>query len=269
MAAQPLKDLTVFVSASVPDAYVGTNRASDLFNLLGGLIRCVLDGGGGVVFGGHPSLVIYAHAVALKAGSDNGGIHIYQLRRFYQNPVRSALVEQMLKLEGRTDVAIGRPLGLEDSSAFRSVEWIPVLEGGREAELEQMRRAMAERSQAAIFGGGRTTGFHGVKPGILQEYEIFREVHRGRPEAVYLTGILDGTTLDLISENERNGVTEPNTLEPGQLAKVRRSDNPDLVCGLIMADLVRFAAKLTSDRTITPATPAMASKRPRRKHRVK
>ena len=100
MIDQPLRDLLVMLAASVPEEHVGKDRSLDLFHLLEGLIVCILDGGGGVIFGGDPSVVAYAHAAALKAGPDNGGVHICQLRRFYKDSVRRSLVECMLKLEG-------------------------------------------------------------------------------------------------------------------------------------------------------------------------
>jgi SLOG cluster2 len=252
MIDRPLRNLTVMLSASVPDEYMGKDRSLDLFSLLKGLISCILDGGGGVVFGGHPSVVAYAHAAALKAGPDNDGVHIYQLRRVHKDPVHRSLVECMLKLEGHTDEEV-KTLDLEDSKAFRSVNWFPELPRGVGAELEQMRRAMAERSQAAVFSGGRTTGFYGEKPGIQQEYEIFREVHASKAESVYLTGILGGATLDLIKKNEADA-REPNSLGPYALIEVRQSDNPDLVCGLIIADLMKFAARLRRDSKPLPST---------------
>ena len=119
--------------------------------------------------------------------------------------------------------------------------WFPELAGGVRAELEDMRRAMAERSQAAVFSGGRTKSFLGTKPGIQQEYEIFRDVHANKPGSVYLVGILGGATLDLIKKIEADA-PEPNSLGPNALIAVRQSDNPDLVCGLIIADLMKLGA---------------------------
>ncbi len=252
MIERPLRNLMVMLSASVPDESVGKARSLDLFSFLKGLISCILDGGGGVAFGGHPSVVAYAHAAALKAGSDNDGVHIYQLRRVHKDPVHRSLVECMLKLEGHTDEEV-KTLDLDDSKAFRSVNWFPELAGGVGAELEQMRRAMAERSQAAVFSGGRTKGFYGEKPGIQQEYELFREVHAGKAESVYLAGILGGATLDLIKKIESHA-REPNSLGPYALIEVRQSDNPDLVCGLIITDLMRLVARLRTDSRPLPST---------------
>jgi hypothetical protein len=240
------------LSASVPDEFVGSSRSLVLFSLLEGLIRSVLDGGGGVVFGGHPSVLVYGHAAALKAGAENNGVHIYQLRRVHKDPVRRSLVESMLRLEGRTEEEV-KTLDLDDSRAFRSVNWFPELPSGVGAELAQMRRAMSQRCQAAVFSGGRTIGYYGDKPGIQQEYEIFREVRSGKEESVYLTGILGGATLELIKQHEA-GAREPNSLATNALMQVRQSDDPDLICGLIIADLMKYAGRLRSNSSDSTAT---------------
>ena len=217
-----LAGFKVFLSSSIPEDLEGHFRAQDHFSLLTSLVGRILQSGGLVVFGGHPSITPLVHSVGRHAKA--GGILLYQSENF-----RGLVGPEV-----------------NDSAIFHAVEWIPQQQDVG-ASLLDMRQRMARQADAATFAGGRNKKFFGPKPGIRQEYEVFLQEHAHGP--VYLVGMLGGAARDLI----REGVAEPNTLGSEELRDIHESDDVDLIVGTILADLKRTWAR--ANPTIQAPTP--------------
>jgi hypothetical protein len=103
-----------------------------------------------------------------------------------------------------------------------------------------MRQEMVKTAKAAIFIGGKTQGFLGKIPGIREEYQCFMETHPNGP--VYLLGIFNGETLNIIQEHENQQIHEPNLMNADELNAVRHSRDTDWIANLVLADLRKAAS---------------------------
>jgi hypothetical protein len=216
--------IPVLLSAALPEELRGTHRALDLQQLLVALLRGLLTGGGRLVFGGHPSVTPLIHRIASEAGFSVPSIELYQLTRF-----REEAPEEIY------------------APTF-SLHWVDA------AELSTMRDEMAERSAAALFVGGKTSGYTGPRPGIRDEYERFLAFHPQGP--VYLLGLLDGEALRMIHEMEEAGQREPNGLSPAELRLLHQTTDVDVAVSLVLTDLRRVFG-------VSPAVAPSTAKRRR------
>jgi hypothetical protein len=212
-----LNSLPVFLSASVPQNLVETNKAQGMFDLLVALAGGILSNSGVLVFGGHPSISPIIHKVALLSGTRRDHIRLFQLERFRK------FVPQQIQ------------------EAFKDIEWFGQDKNDPQSlaeDLGEMRDAMVKASRAGIFIGGKTEGFAGNLPGIRDEYERFLARHPEGP--VYLIGMLEGEALNLINEEGANAHRENlNSLQEDELEILRHSTNADLIASIILRDLER------------------------------
>ena len=214
-----LKNIPVMLSASLPTELIGTSRAQESFNVIVTLIRAILSSGGTLVFGGHPSITPLVHRVALSSDIGEARIILFQDARFRETA----------------------PKEVKDKTIFKEVRWIKSKSSYRNDPnqiLSTMRQEMVENSTAGVFIGGKTKGFIGSIPGLKDEYNRFIKCHPRGP--AYLLGLLEGEALSIIKEMEKKGTGEPNTLTEGELRTLHKTDNIDLACSLILADLSRW-----------------------------
>lgn len=211
-----LNNYPVLLSASLPDELKGTRAADDLYGLLVVLAGGILRRGGVFVFGGHPSVTPLVHRVATQMQVQPGQIRLYQLRR-------------LAKLA---------PKEIGDRSVFGEVQWSGEAEGTLETlaiELESMRDRMVQEAAAAVFVGGRTQGFLGGKPGILDEFQRFRRLRPRGP--AYILGALAGVSALLI----RDRTEEMNSLTEVERQLLHETGDVDLAASLVLMDLERQA----------------------------
>jgi len=77
-----LKNVSVFLSASLPEDLVNTPRAQDLFDLLVTLGGDILSAGGTLLFGGHPSVTPLIHRLAKDSGEGDWSVRLFQADQF-------------------------------------------------------------------------------------------------------------------------------------------------------------------------------------------
>jgi hypothetical protein len=220
---KPLRNISVLVSASIPDELKQSLQAQDIFAVIIMFTQQIIAAGGRLVFGGHPTITPLIHRAEVTVGVEKEAIQLYQLRLFKQ------------------DV----PQEIWDQQVFSQVHWIGdekpadgvIPQSMMIANLTAMRQAMMQNSQAAVFIGGKTTDFYGAKPGIRDEYERFLASHPRGP--VYLVGLLEGETKKIITELEQQQQREPNGLTERQLRIIHHGDNIDLIAPVIVTDIAR------------------------------
>jgi hypothetical protein len=217
--------LPVLLSASVPDEIVGTPDAQRLYELVAAIVRAIFDLGARLVFGGHPTITPLVHRLAKGRGVPPPGVELFQLERFRDKA----------------------PSETFDRSVLRQVHWVGDPNLDMTEDLARLRDPMVNLAQAAIFVGGKTTGFSGGKPGIRDEYERFRTAHPDRP--VYLVGSAGGETARLIQDaaKDASGTDwEKNGLQGEARHVLHGSHDPSLVAALIARDLLRLAGGPTA-----------------------
>jgi hypothetical protein len=179
-------------------------------------VRSLLGAGATLVFGGHPTITPLVHRAAKALGERKPPISLYQLERF----------------RGQ------EPPETKDTTIFDDVHWVGDRNLDINADLVNLCDPMIAQAKAAVFVGGKTTGFKGGKPGIRDEYERFRASHPGNP--VYLVGHLDGETAKLITEVAAGKDLERNGLATEAREEVHESDDENIVAALIVRDLQRL-----------------------------
>jgi len=211
--------LPVLLSASVPDEIARTPEAQRVYELVAALVRALFDQGARLVFGGHPTITPLVHRLA-RERSAPPAIELFQLERFRPQA----------------------PPEASDAAVFGQVHWVGDPAADLTADLASLRDPMVQLAAAAIFVGGKTTGFGGAKPGIRDEYERFRAQHPNAP--VYLIGAAGGETARLIEDaaQDPSGADwEQNGLHGEALHVLHASQDPSLVAALIARDLAGLA----------------------------
>lgn len=204
--------MPVLISASVPDEAVGTPGAQRVYDFVSAIVHALFDTGVQLMFGGHPTITPLVHQVAGSRTDRRPAISLYQLERYRDQA----------------------PPETFDRVVFDRVHWVGVPEAALEEDLANLRESMAKLARAAVFVGGKTTGFIGGKPGIRDEFARFRAYHADGP--VYLVGGAGGETARLIHEagpvdQEKNGLA-------GEARHVlHASDDAQVVAALIARDL--------------------------------
>ncbi len=214
---KPLIGISVMLSASVPNELSSLMDAQDILTALILFTQKIIASGGQIVFGGHPTVTPLVRKAALSINGEKEAVLLYQLRRFREQA----------------------PEEIRDIEAFREIHWIGSEQGDvpMELELSEMRDAMCGASQAAIFIGGKTSGYLGNKPGIRDEYERFLKQNPGGP--VYLLGVMNGETGRIIQELEQQKQHEPNCLSDKERHVVYHENNIDLIAPIVVQDIAR------------------------------
>lgn len=215
------RPLPVLLSASVPDELAGTPQAQRIYDLGAAIVTALFDSGCHLVFGGHPTVTPLVHHIARTRAGAKSPIDLFQLERF----------------RGKA------PPEAADGAVFDRVHWVgdPALDIG--ADLANLRDPMVQLARAAIFVGGKTTGFSGGNPGIRDEFERFRARHPDDP--VYLVGGAGGETARLIEESKGRD-REKNGLQGEARHVLHASHDEHLVAALIARDLARYRADSAS-----------------------
>jgi len=222
--SRPLEGVDILLSASVPDELVRSPRAQDLYSALVIMVRHIIDAGGTIVFGGHPSITPLIDRAVRRRGGDTEQIKLFQLSRF------------------RTSI----PDWLQQAPFFSEVHWCGTGREDIDHELGEMRDAMSATAKAAIFIGGKTTGNVGKVKGIRDEYQRFTALHPDGP--VYLLGMMDGETAAIIEDLNQHGEREPNGLTSREASLVHRSDNLYVIVPLILRDLMAISTANKPDK---------------------
>jgi hypothetical protein len=208
--------LPVLLSASVPDEIAHSPEAQRLYELVAAIVRALFDQGARLVFGGHPTITPLVHRLARERGAAAPPVELFQLERFRADAVPETF----------------------DASVFPNVHWIGDPAAGLAQDLAGLRDPMVQLARAAVFVGGKTTGFRGSKPGIRDEYERFRARH---PEApVYLLGTVGGETARLIedaAQDDSGADWEKNGLHGEARHVLHASHDPALLAALVARDL--------------------------------
>ena len=119
-------------------------------------------------------------------------------------------------------------------------------EGSRAADLSDMRKRMAEETDARIIIGGKTTGYQGDRPGVLEEALLF--VHAGKP--LYVVGAFGGVAGEIASYLMGQGSGEfkeqirswdlsilNNGLSPEENRRLLQSRNESEIVALVLRGL--------------------------------
>ncbi len=205
--------MPVMLSASMPDDLAQTPRSQDLMSVIALLTHEIAAADGRIIFGGHPSITPLIRQ-ALSSAGKTGVADLYQLRRFEQSA----------------------PQEIRDKNIFPQIEWIDP-KGSIDDELGEMREKMAQASAAAIFIGGKTSGSLSKTAGIRDEYQRFLKHHPDGP--VYLVGLMNGETLNIIRKLEGMQEKEKNTLSDNESQTLHHSRSIDLIVSLILEDLAK------------------------------
>jgi len=221
LAKNIFKGYPVMLSASLPNDLENRYQSQDLYDLLVSLVGGILSSGGTLVFGGHPTITPLVHRLASSISIKKSPIILFQLAR--HKPIV--------------------PKEVYDGNIFTDIRWIGN-EGDSDTQtlvdgLSMMWQEMVQTAKAAIFMGGKTQGFSGKIPGIREEYQRFMETHPNGP--VYLLGIFNGETLNIIQEHENQQIREPNFMNADELNAVRHSKDTDWIANLVLADLRKTA----------------------------
>lgn len=224
-SAHPLKEVSVFLSASIPDELNNTFRGQELFPVVAMLTEEILRLGGRLVFGGHPTItpLVWRSArdllrsLSINPQTMSDRIELHQLRRFDAVKPREAA----------------------DQQVFPTIHWYgrPDKSGDINEELREMREAMTQIANAAIFIGGKLQAAHGSLPGIRDEFNRFTRNH---PEApFYLTGLLEGESARLIKEVEAGSIHEVNGLNDIERQYLHHETLVEFIVSLIIKDLIQ------------------------------
>lgn len=211
--------LPVLLSASVPDEIARTPEAQGVYELVAAIVRALFDLDVPLVFGGHPTITPLVHRLAREREVAAPPIELFQLERF------------------RADA----PPETFDVAVFPQVHWLGDPSADTAADLANLRSPMIALARAAIFVGGKTTGFSGAKPGIRDEFERFRASQPDAP--VYLVGAAGGETARLIEDAAKDATGadwERNGLQGDARHCLHASRDPSLVAALIARDLRRY-----------------------------
>ncbi len=215
--AKPLENIPVMLSASIPDELMESLQAQDIFSVIILFTKHILNAGGRLVFGGHPTVTPLVHQVCKSMEHKPDAVRLHQLNRF-------------------KDTA---PEEIKDKQVFQNIYWFGSENRNDDIvpDLAEMRDAMADMSRAAIFVGGKTIrhDHYGDKPGVRDEYERFVKKHPNSP--IYLVGLLEGESKVIIEELEKKGEREPNGLTDKQLRIIHHGKNIDLIAPVVVSDI--------------------------------
>ena len=211
----------VLLSASVPDETAGTPEAQRVYDFAAAIVTALFDAGVPLVFGGHPTITPLVHRLARDYGGACPPIDLFQLERF--------------RAEAPRETA--------DSAVFDRVHWVGDPARDIAADLGDLREQMTALARAAVFIGGKTTGFKGTEPGVRDDFERFHARHPRAP--VYLAGGAGGETARLAAE-ARGQDWEHIGLQGEAREVLHGSRDGHIVAALIVRDLIRHAGPASS-----------------------
>jgi hypothetical protein len=170
------------------------------------LSQALVDLGATLVFGGHPSITPLMHrAISDIPGSKKGHVELHQARLWKTD--RSTL-----------------PQIVREGPLFRGAHW----HGSGNSENDDvaaLRDGMIVAGlDAGVFVGGKTKGFYGPKPGIIDEHERFIAACPGKP--AFIVGLAGGAARLIPCD----GAVVSEVL--------RTTADPDLAVALIVAELL-------------------------------
>lgn len=212
LAPHALRGRRIFLSAAMPDLEDAPAAAETLAPFIVTFMQTMVDLGATVVFGGHPTVTPLVHRALVDVAAADAGVELHL----------AAIWMASGQLPPETD----------DSRVFRFVK----VHGRGEDPAEDvaaLRDAMIRPDlDAAVFVGGRTLGFIGDRPGIVDEYERFRAVCPTR--RAFVLGLGEGAAADLL----RRGEPPAAALDPRVAHELRTTADPDLATALIVTDLL-------------------------------
>jgi hypothetical protein len=206
LADRPLQDVRLFPSAAAPsDPNEQMLAETTLYPFVVSLTQALLDLGGTLVFGGHPSITPLVHKAIEDLDGAPGRVELHQARLWQDSTVL--------------------PAEVREGPVFKYVQWHGDAEAKMDANLDDLRSAMISDSlTAAVFVGGKTEGYIGPRAGIVDEHERFKSL--GGHRKTYILGLAGGAARKLPRSD-------------GLLDRfLRTTSDPDLAAALIVADLL-------------------------------
>ena len=207
LARRPLRGRRILLSAAMPSEPDDMMLARDtLARFVVSLTQAIVDLGGVMVFGGHPSVTPLVHRiVSVLQRKGAGEIELHQAEHW------------------RGDAAT-LPLAVREGPLFRKALWHG---DGQDAsaDVAALRDGMIRPGlDAGVFVGGRTSGSIGGRPGIIDEHERFVAACSARP--AFVLGLARGAASSI----PRDGSAV------GEL--LRTTADSDLAVALILAELL-------------------------------
>jgi hypothetical protein len=197
------------------------------------ICTALLDAGGNLVHGSHPTLVDLIKEIAeptVRCGGPRR-VHLFASRYFYtgaqeQDFCKKHATYALITMTGEPDMD-------------RSPE-------GREPALAEMREVMTGACDALVCIGGRLHMNEAVPPGVEREYQLAR----ARRIPVYLVGAGGGFTRQLFEglQDDDNDTGPRNGLTQEENESLAQRADPWAAARLIVNDL----RKLDLTRTVTP-----------------
>ena len=195
----------VLLSAAMPSEAEEIQLANvTLAPFVVALVQALAALGATLVFGGHPSITPLVHEARGQAGH-GGAVELFQARSW--QGAKATLSQQIL-----------------DGPLFKRVSWHG--QGTNPTDdLAAMRDAMITPTlDAAVFVGGKTTGFIGDRPGIHDEHDRFVAACPGKP--AFLLHLAGGAARTLPPDESQVGLL------------LQDLTDPDLAVALIVAELL-------------------------------
>lgn len=209
LAKAPLSGRRVFLSAAMPsDAEEVELARTTLSRFVVGLTQALVDLGAVLVFGGHPSVTPLVHqALAHLNGPHAGHVELH-LGRYWRG-------------DGLTI-----PVKVREGPVYQHVFWHG--DGAdAAADVSAMRDGMiCADLDAAVFAGGKTSGYIGPKPGVIDEFERFAGLGAAKPS--FVVGLAGGAARTIKGKERREDIALMST------------GDPDLAVGLIVAELLKI-----------------------------
>lgn len=204
---RPLLKKRVFLSAAMPSDPDDVDLArTTLTPFVVSLAQALVELGATLVFGGHPSITPVVHrAIAEIGGTKKGHVELHQAKAWQADRVSLSQA-------------------VREGPLFHKVHW-----HGSGTSLTDDVATMRDRMivaglDAGVFVGGKTTGFIGPKPGIMDEHERFAAACPDK--TMFVVGLAGGAARRIPSD----GLAVSEVL--------RATADPDLAVALIIAELL-------------------------------
>ncbi|MCA9704314.1 MAG: hypothetical protein KDK70_00500 [Myxococcales bacterium] len=215
----------MFVSAAVPRELEGTGRAQEAQALMIALVTGLARQGGELVFGGHPTITPLIRHLIERGQIESERVHLYFPRFFVGKDPEGDARNREVYVNWHP---IGQGHAPKDQDAFAQ-------------DLAEMRDAMVQRSTAALFVGGQTSGSLGVTLGLVDEWDRFRAAHPTAP--AFVTGLLEGCAASTLIPDIRAGTRQDHTgLSPERSQRLFESMVVDEIVGIVLGQLHRRMA---------------------------
>jgi predicted acylesterase/phospholipase RssA len=214
MSKPLLAGIRVLLSGSIPD---GTPSESQISRFVTTFARRVLQEGGTLVHGSHPSFVQPLRAAAVpfvRADGARDALVFVRARKYSMDP------EQLREIESQRE--------------FASVEIIPSLPEDATTSLVPMREWLADRSDVVVAVGGRWYDVSKARAGVPRELEGVLKLGKpgfviagyGGATAGYLAddgGLLERLHNGLSAEENRDlaQLTDPDAITNRIIAQIR------------------------------------------------